>query len=403
MPTFNMKPREVIGMESIEKIMKKSNIRQTLEPLYQDDKLIDEGNWDKYLREFEGIKSNVPTREFWKDKKVLVTGVGGFVGSNIAEKLIKLGSRVIGIIRTPELHKYPNLHDLEDSIELHVCDLTDYGHVDEIVKEEKPEILFHYAAISFVPTSLKEPNRVFQNNVSSAINLLKAISKHGQSSIQAIYTALSSEQYGYMTHLDEFPVKENQIFRPTSPYSVSKIATEYIGESFFYNSKLPVLRIRTFNQESVGNPEKMRRARDDRFFTMVVAKQIAEYQSGERDKIIIQNPNSLRDFTHIRDSVAAHLLGVEKCKPNEPYNVCSGYGILTGDFTKIACHLYDISEDKIYCDTSKLRPYEMYGDALVHGFVGDNTKFCQETGWRPTLSLEDIIKESVEYQESRVP
>jgi GDP-D-mannose dehydratase len=247
---------------------------------------------------------------------------------------------------------------------------------------------------------LKEPNLVFQNNVGSTINLLKAISK--LDSIQAIYTALSSEQYGYVDDLIELPIKENQMFRPTSPYSVSKIATEYIGESFFYNNKLPVLRIRTFNQEGVGNLLKMRRARDDRFFTMIVAKQIADYMKDRRDRIVIQNPNALRDFTHIRDSVNAHLIGVERCEPNDPYNVCSGYGILTGDFTKIACSLYDISQDKIYCDTSKFRPYEMYGGATVHGFVGDNTKFCRKTGWYPTLSLEDIIKESVEYQLQRV-
>lgn len=389
-------------LKPIQKIMKKSNFRQKLRHLFQESTLIDEKNWNKYLHGFKGVKSNVPDRSFWRDKKVLVTGVGGFVGSNIAEKLIDLGADTVGIVKSPELHKYPNLYDLEDSIKLHVCDLTDYGHVDEIIRDEKPEILFHYAAISFVPTSLKEPNLVFQNNVGSTVNLLKAISRHGGDSIHSIYTALSSEQYGYMISLDEFPVKEVQAFRPTSPYSVSKIATEYMGESFFYNNKLPVLKIRTFNQESVGNPKKMKRARDDRFFTMVVAKQIAEYQSGEKDKITIRNPNSLRDFTHIRDSAAAHLLGVERCEPNEPYNVCSGHGILTGDFTRMACHLYDIPEGKIYCDTSKLRPYEMYGGALVHGFVGDNSKFYRKTGWRPTLSLEDIIKESVEYQLNKI-
>lgn len=389
-------------LEPIEKIMKKPNIRQKLRILYQQNRLIGEENWGEYLRGFKNVKSSIPDRSFWKNKKVLVTGMGGFVGSNVAERLLELSSEVVGTVRGPQLHKYPNLDDLKDLVELHICDLTDYGHVDEIIKDEKPEILFHYAAISFVPTSLKEPNLVFQNNVGSTVNLLRAISRHRQNSIRAIYTALSSEQYGYMTRLDEFPVKEDQIFRPTSPYSVSKIATEYIGESFYYNNGLPTLKIRTFNQESVGNPEKVKRARDDRFFTMVVAKQIADYQSGKRNKIIIRNPNALRDFTHVRDSVVAHLLSTEKCQPNEPYNVCSGHGILTGDFAKIACGLYNIPEDKIYCETSKFRPYEMYGEALVHGFVGDNSKFCKKTGWRPTLSLKDIIEESVEYHLNKI-
>lgn len=385
-------------LEPIEKITKKGDIKQKLRTLYQQRILVCEENWDGYLREFKCAKSNAPNPSFWKHRKVLITGIGGFVGSNVAERLVGLGSEVVGIVKELQPHKYPNLDDLRDHIKLHICDLTDYGHVDEIVREENPEILFHYAAISFVPTSLKEPNLVFQNNVGSTINLLKAISRHGQDHIQATYTALSSEQYGYMVRSDEFPVKENQIFRPTSPYSVSKIATEYIGESFCYNDGLPVLKVRTFNQEGVGNLKKMKRERDDRFFTMVVARQIADYQSGKRDKIVIGNPDSLRDFTHVRDSITAHLLGVEKCEPNEPYNVCSGHGILTGDFVKIACSIYDIPESKIYCETSKFRPYEMYGKALIHGFVGDNSKFCKKTGWRPTLSLKNIIEESVEYQ-----
>jgi len=382
-------------LEPLEKIMKNGDIKQKLRTLYQQKVLIDEENWDDYLREFKGIKSKVPNSSFWKHKKVLITGIGGFVGSNVTEKLVGFGSEVVGIVKELQQHKYPNLDDLRDYIKLYVCDLTDYGHVDEIIKDEKPEILFHYAAISFVPTSLREPCLVFQNNVGSTINLLKAISRHGQDHIQAIFTALSSEQYGYMTCLEEFSVKENQTFRPTSPYSVSKIATEYIGESFWYNHGLPVLKIRSFNQEGVGNPKKMKRARDDRFFTMVVARQIADYQNGKRDKIVIHNPNSLRDFTHVRDSITAHLLGVEKCEPNEPYNVCSGHGILTGDFAKIACSLYDIPESKIYCETGKFRPYEMYDKSLVHGFVGDNSKFCNKTGWQPTLSFKDIIEESV--------
>jgi len=381
--------------------MEKFDVKKKLEPLYEKGLLVDERNWEEYIRKGKG-KSITPNRRFWEGKKVLITGIGGFVGSNLAERLIQLGSEVIGVVKSPDLRKYPNLRDLGEYIRLYACDLTDYGHVDEMIQKERPEILFHYAAISFVPTSLKEPNLVFQNNVGSTVNLLRAVSKYCRNSIQAIYTALSSEQYGYITSLEELPVKESQPFRPTSPYSVSKIATEYIGESFFYNDKLPVLKIRTFNQEGVGNPTKVTRARDDRFFTMVVAKQIAQYKKGTRKKIVIQNPNSLRDFTHIRDSTAAHLLSVERCEPNEPYNVCSGRGILTGDFARIACELNGISAENIYCDLSEFRAYEKYGGTLVHGFVGDNSKFCNKTGWKPTLNMRDIIEESVEYHMEKI-
>lgn len=372
------------------------NLKAKLSPLYEKGLLIDEKNFDEYLNTFQ-TSCPKPTKSFWSDRKVLITGAGGFVGSNVIKELLGHGSKVIGIVRHHDMSKYPNLLDIKNEIKIHVCDLTDYSHIDEIIREETPEIIFHYASSSFVPTSLSEPNLVFQNNVGSTINILKAGSKNAR--VRAIYTALSSEQYGY-ANLRELPIKEEQPFRATSPYSASKIATEYIGESFYHNERLPVLKIRTFNQEGVGDPEAQKRARDDRFFTMVVAKQIAEYLEEKRDKIIIQNPAALRDFTHVRDSVAAHLMAVEKCEPNEPYNVCSGHGILTGDFVKIACELHDI-DTEIYCDIDKFRPYELSA-GHIHGFVGDNTKFKIKTGWNPTLSIKDIITESVNYQRAKL-
>jgi GDP-4-dehydro-6-deoxy-D-mannose reductase len=386
---------------SLEPLTKIMQTKSELKSFYERGIIINIKNWEEYINKFKNTRSSQPSKNFWKDKKVLITGFGGFLGSNLAQKLLEYDAKVIGIILHHDLNKYPNILDLKDRIQYYVCDLTDYGHVDEIIRLEKPDIVFHYAAISFVPTSLEEPNKVFQNNVGSTINILKAIAKYCKENVIKIYTALSSEQYGFVMNINELPIKETNSFRPCSPYAVSKIATEKIGESYYYTDSLPVLKIRTFNQEGVGDVKKLKRARDDRFFTMVVAKQIAEYLNEKRNKIIIGNPNVLRDFIDVKDSIIAHMLGIEKCEPNEPYNVCSNYGILTGDFVKIACKLYDIPENKIYVDISRIRSYEKY-PALVHGFVGDNTKFVEKTGWKPTRSIKDIIKESVEYHIKRI-
>jgi GDP-4-dehydro-6-deoxy-D-mannose reductase len=373
------------------------DIKKKLEPLYESGILVDERNWSDYLKKFNNT-SAVPSKEFWNGKKVMITGVGGFLGSNLAEKILGYGSDVVGIVANHDLKKYPNIADLRDRMKLYICDLSDYGQVEDIIKSEKPETVFHYAAISFVPKSVEQPNIVFQNNVASTTNILHATARHNKEATFKIYTALSSEQYGFGKDLSEFPISEDNPFRPCSPYAVSKIATEMIGESYHYSDDLPVLRIRTFNQEGVGDPIDIKRARDDRFFTATVAKQIAMYLAGKTDKIAIGNQNALRDFIDVKDSINAHLLAVEKCEPNEPYNVCTNYGILTGDFARIACKLFGIPPEKIITDIQKTRQYESY-PAFVHGFVGNNKKFREKTGWAPTRSMKGIIEESVKYQQ----
>jgi GDP-4-dehydro-6-deoxy-D-mannose reductase len=92
------------------------------------------------------------------------------------------------------MHKYPYLDDLKKDICLYVCDLEDSGHTEEIIKKEEPDCIFHYAAISFVPTSVEEPSLVFRNNVESTMSVLKACSKLKNSRSCRVYTALSSEQ-----------------------------------------------------------------------------------------------------------------------------------------------------------------------------------------------------------------
>ncbi len=377
-----------------------NEIKVKLLALYDNGILVDERNWSDYLQKFTK-KSSVPSKEFWNGKKVLVTGIGGFLGSNFANKLLEYGAEVVGVVLHHDINKYPNILDMKDRMKLHICDLADYGHVAEIIKSEKPEIIFHYAAISFVPTSIEEPSIVFQNNVASTTNILHALSRYNKGNTEKIYTALSSEQYGFVRSLDELPINETSPFRPCSPYAASKIATEMIGESYYYSDNLPVLRVRTFNQEGIGDVEKMKRARDDRFFTAIVAKQIAKYLSGESDKILIGNPNALRDFLDVKDSINAHLLAAERCDPNEPYNICTGYGILTGDYARMACKIFNIPEEKIVIDQGRLRPYEKY-PAFVHGFVGSNQKFKEKTGWAPTRSMKGIIEESVKYQQGKI-
>lgn len=354
----------------------------------------------RYQEKFRDQKVEI-NKKFWKERKVLITGIAGFVGSSLAYKLVELNAEVYGIVRRHAIPEYPNIQELVDKnkIIIYESDLVDSGHLDNIIREIQPEIVFHEAAESFVPTSINAPAYVTHNNCVSTVNVLEALRKFAQH-LNGIYLACSSEEYGFVADINEIPVKETNELRPTSLYASTKVFTENVGKSYYYSYKLPTLPIRCFNQEGVFNVEKGP-ARGQRFFTSVVTRQVAKVLLGETDKIIIGNPYSIRDFSHIIDTVNAHLLSIEKANRGEPYNVCSGIGIKTGDFARLALKLYNLEDIPIMIDEKRLRPYER-NLGIFDGFIGDNTKFAQKTGWKPTKSVIDIIKDSVEYWRKKV-
>lgn len=338
----------------------------------------------------EKIVSKAPSQEFWRDKRVLITGTAGMVGSTMADILLGLGAKVYGTVKRHAVQNHPNLdHNIRgEKIKLFEVDLRDYSRVAGIVKEIEPNVVFHQAAESFVPTGIQQPSHVVENNCVSTINLLEAATKEGKS-LEGIQLACSSEQYGFVKDISELPVKETNELRPTSTYAATKVFTEYLAKSYFYSYRTPTVITRSFNQEGPR--------RGPQFFTARIAIQIANCLKGNSDKIIMGNPNAVRDFTHIHDSAAGQILAVEKCNRGEAYNICSGKGITTGDYARLAVSNYGLEgKVKIFVDKGLLRSYER-GEALIDGFIGDNSKFVQKTGWKPTKSLFDIIEDGVKH------
>jgi GDP-4-dehydro-6-deoxy-D-mannose reductase len=225
----------------------------------------------------------------------------------------------------------------------------------------------------------------------STTNLLEAATKEDKS-IKGIQLACSSEQYGFVKDISELPVKETNELRPTSTYAATKVFTEFIGKSFFYSYGTPTVITRTFNQEGPR--------RGPQFFTARIGTQVKDVLSGKSDNIVMGNPNSVRDFTHIHDSVRAQILAVERCERGQAYNICSGKGITTGDYAKLATKVWNIKVP-ILVDKKLLRPYER-DEALFDGFIGDNQKFSEKTGWKPTQSVVDIIKDGVRFYQDPI-
>jgi len=338
---------------------------------------------DSYLEEFKGRTTTFPNKEYWNEKIVLITGISGFAGSHLAEQLLDLGCEVHGTIRRHAVPMYENIEHLRGKIFLHEADITSAERIFSIFEEIQPNAVFHLAAESFVPTSFREPARVAHNNIIGTIKMFEA-ARRFKSGLDSIQVACSSEQYG-LVDPNEVPVTEDlkkNPFRPRSVYAISKCATEQIAWLYHNSYGVPSIISRGFNHEGPR--------RGIQFVTSVIHRQIVEILNNERDKFVIGNPNAIRDFTHVKDTVNAYIILSEKNKFGEPFNISSGKGITIADYVKLAKSIYNIDAD-IFVDPQRMRPSE------VPLLIGRNEKIFNETGWRPVRSIIDIIKEGVEY------
>jgi len=311
--------------------------------------------------------------------KVLITGITGFVGSHLAEYLLKKkGIQVYGIGRWRS--KTENIDHIKDRFKLIDCDLRDSSSVDKVIKEIKPDRIFHLAAQSFVMTSWHAPAETLTTNIIGELNLFEAVRNFGINPY--ILIAGSSEEYG-LVKKSEIPVKETNQLRPLSPYGVSKVGQDLLAYQYYQSYKLNLVRTRAFNHEGPRRGEV--------FVTSNFAKQIAEIEKGKREPVIfVGNLTAKRDFTDVRDIVKAYWLALEKCQPGEVYNICTGKAWSIEEvlhlFLKLARIKVTIKEDP-----SRLRPSD------VPILLGDNSKFCKATGWKPEIPFRNTAEDLLNF------
>ena len=338
---------------------------------------------NEYQDEFKNRKTTLPDRNYWKGKKVLITGISGFAGSHLAEQLLDLECEVYGTIRRHAVPMHENIEHLRGKIILHEADITSAERIYRLFEKIQPNAVFHLAAESFVPTSFREPVRVTHNNIIGTINLFEA-ARRFNTGLESVQVACSSEQYG-LVDPNEVPVIEDlkkNPFRPRSVYGITKCATEQIAWLYHNSYGVPSIITRGFNHEGPR--------RGIQFVTSVVHRQIVEILGNKRDKIVIGNPNAIRDFTHVKDTVNAYVILSEKKKYGEPFNISSGKGITIANYVKLAMKLFNINVG-VFVDPQRMRPSE------VPLLIGRNDKIFNEAGWRPVRSIVDIIKDGVEY------
>lgn len=317
-------------------------------------------------------------------KKVLITGITGFVGSHMADYLLGRGDTEVYGLKRWHLSKMRNIAHLADKITLFDCDLTDPIGIRSIIDSLRPDVIYHLAAESFVSASWNHPSHYMDVNFKGTVNLLEAVRQNGLGA--RILIAGSGEEYGEVPE-SEVPITEETVMRPVNPYAVSKIAQDLIGYVYFRSYGLNVIRTRAFNHEGPR--------RDNVFGIPWYAYQIAMIEAEKQEKVVrTGHTNDKRNFTHIRDLVEAYWLAAEKCVPGELYLIGNESPESIHTFHEALQELLSMSTVKgirTEVDAQFVRPTQ------VPRLIGSTEKFRKLTGWEPKISFTTILEDTLEY------
>ena len=312
--------------------------------------------------------------------KALITGITGFAGSHLAEYILaeQPGVEVFGTFRWRS--RMDNVEHLDGRIRLVEADLRDYTSMHRALEVSRPDVIFHLAAQSFVPSSWNAPSDTIVTNVTGQTNLFEAIRALKLDPVVQI--ACSSEQYGLVLP-GETPIQETNPLRPLSPYAVSKVAQDYLGYQYFQSYGLKAVRTRGFNHTGPR--------RGQVFVTSNFCSQVAAIELGLQEPVIrVGNMEAIRDFTDVRDMVRAYWLAVTRAKPGEVYNIATGKGIHIREMLDLVLSFSRV-EVKTEVDPARLRPSD------VEILIGDSSKFRADTGWEPRIPFEQTVRDLLDY------
>lgn len=320
-----------------------------------------------------------------KINKVLITGITGFVGSHLADYILA---------NFPEVHisglarwRSPtdNIRHILDKITLEFGDLLDPFPLKTILSRQKPDVIFHLAAQSYVPYSFSSPIVTLSTNVIGTCNLLEVIKelKFATGYDPIIHICSSSEVYGQVRE-DEVPIKEDVPLRPASPYAVSKVAEDRLAFQYWLSWQLKTITTRMFTHTGPRRGEV--------FVVSNFAKQIASIEAGLIPPVVkVGNLESVRTFSDVRDAVKAYWLLVNKCPPGEVYNIG---GVETMTIREMLDRLLKLSKVKdiaVEVDSSRLRP----SDVTLQ--IPCIDKFVAATGWKPEIPFDKTLKDTLDY------
>ena len=312
--------------------------------------------------------------------RALITGITGMDGSYLTELLLSKGYEVHGIVRhiASELtiHRFWRLQGIIDKIVLHHADLISYPTVEDIVRKVMPDELYHLGAMSYVGYSFHDQYSCFKINLDATHYLLDITKKFNPKC--KFYFAATSEMYGNTTKI---PQTERTPFNPCSPYGISKYAA-YCLCQMYRKFGIPIYCGILFNHTS--------ERRGEIFASRKITKTVAEIARGKKDKLIMGDISSKRDFGYAPEYVEAMWMMMQGEPDN--YVIATNETHSIEEIINIAFNHVGLNPEK-YLEISK----GLYRPLELHILQGDYSKAKRILGWQPKMKFRDIIKRMVDY------
>ena len=317
-------------------------------------------------------------------KTYIITGASGFVAPYLLDYLISSSTSIRKIICIDAVEPETRLWNKKHEVETRLLNLLDSDAVKDLIKTTKPDYIIHLASLSSVANSWRYPIESFINNTNIFLNLIDAIRQHFPQC--KILSVGSSEEYGSVS-VNCLPLVETDVLRPTSPYAVARVSQELLSVVFTQGYGLHIVMTRSFNH--IGRFQKE---------VFVIPQLISQFMRAEKEgrtQVVIKagDLGVVRDFTDVRDVVKAYALLLDHGEDGEIYNVCSGHGYRLSDIVKLIGTITGI-HPIVQINNSFIRPLEN------KEIVGCNEKIKNCCNWVPSISLEESIKDIVEYWRS---
>jgi NAD dependent epimerase/dehydratase len=313
----------------------------------------------------------------WKNKTVLITGAGGFLGSHLTEMLLNLGADVHAFLRYDSNQSLGNLkylpNQLIKEIQFHRGDLRDIEAVKQASKNV--DIIFHLGALIAIPYSYKNPREVFETNILGTMNILQAARDY---QIEKVLHTSTSEVYGTAQYV---PIDEKHPLQGQSPYSASKIGADKLVESFHCSYNLPVTTVRPFN--TYGPRQSMRG---------VISTII--YQALTSDQIVLGNTKTTRDFTYVKDTAQGFIHAAEaKNNIGIVTNLGTGQEFSILDIANTVNNLVKRNLPIVENSEDRLRPVK----SEVYQLLSNPALAKELLNWESSYSLDEGLQLTIDW------
>ena len=314
-------------------------------------------------------------------KKALITGISGQDGSYLTELLLEKGYEVHGIARrmaveNPE-HRLFRIRHLMGKIELHGASLESYPSLYQVISHVRPDEIYHLAAQSFVSYSFEDEFTTMNANVNGTHYMLAAVRELVPKA--RFYFAGSSEMFG---NPPDVPQHEETLFRPRSPYGISKVAGYYLTRNYREAYGIFACSGILYNHESPR--------RGLEFVTRKITSTAAKIKLGMANELRLGNLDARRDWGHAREYVKGMWMMLQQSKPDD-FIIATGENHSVGEFAELAFSTLGLNaRDYLKIDDRFKRPAE------VDNLLGDCTKAKQSLGWSYSLTFKDLVREMVE-------